>query len=52
LTDSQRDLVAMRNEQEMSLDEISVATGRPKGSIKVSLSIARKKMMEQWKKIQ
>lgn len=52
LTDSQRDLVAMRNEQEMSLDEIAVATGRPKGSIKVSLSIARKKMMEQWKKIQ
>ena len=52
LTDSQRDLVAMRNEQEMSLDEIAVATGRPKGSIKVTLSIARKKMMEQWKKIQ
>ena len=51
LTDSQRDLVALRNEQGMSLDEIAVATGRPKGSIKVALSVARKKMMEQWKKI-
>ena len=51
LTDSQRDLVALRNEQGMSLDEIAAATGRPKGSIKVALSVARKKMMEQWKKI-
>jgi RNA polymerase sigma-70 factor (ECF subfamily) len=51
LTDSQRKLVALRNEQGMSLDEIAAATGRPKGSIKVVLSTARKKMMEQWKKM-
>ena len=51
LTDSQRKLVALRNEQGMSLDEIAAVTGRPKGSIKVALSTARKKMMEQWKKM-
>ena len=51
LTDSQRNLVALRNEHGLSLDEIAAATGRPKGSIKVALSTARKKMMEQWKKM-
>lgn len=51
LTDSQRKLVALRNEQGMSLDEIAAATDRPKGSIKAALSTARKKMMEQWKKM-
>ena len=51
LTDSQRKLVALRNEQGMSLDEIAAVTGRPKGSIKAALSTARKKMMEQWKKM-
>ena len=35
----------------LSLDEIAAATGRPKGSVKVALSTARKKMMEQWKKM-
>ena len=51
LTDRERKLVALRNEQGMSLDEIAEATGRPKGSIKVVLSTARKKMMERWKKM-
>ena len=51
LTDSQRKLVVLRNDQGMSLDEIAAATGRPKGSIKVALSAARKIMMEQWKKM-
>ena len=51
LTDRERKLVALRNEQYMSLDEIAAVTGRPKGSIKVALSTARKKMMEQWKKM-
>jgi len=51
LTDRERKLVALRNEQGMSLDEIAAATGRPKGSIKVALSTARKKMMEQWKQM-
>jgi len=51
LTDSQRNLLNLRNEQGLSLDEIAAATGRPKGSIKVALSTARKKMMEQWQKM-
>lgn len=51
LTDRERKLVALRNELDMSLDEIAAVTGRPKGSIKVALSTARKKMMEQWKKM-
>ena len=51
LTDSQRELLNLRNDQGLSLDEIAVATGRPKGSVKVALSTARKKMMEQWKKM-
>lgn len=36
--------VKMRNEEDMSLDEIAKASGKPKSSIKVALSIARKKM--------
>ena len=51
LTDSQRNLLHLRNEQGLSLDEIAAATGRPKGSVKVALSTARKKMMEQWQKM-
>ena len=51
LTDSQRKLLTLRNEHGLSLDEIAEATGRPKGSVKVALSTARKKMMEQWKKM-
>ena len=51
LTDSQRKLLTLRNEHGLSLDEIAAATSRPKGSVKVALSTARKKMMEQWKKM-
>ncbi len=51
LTDSQRKLLSLRNESGLSLDEIAAATGRPKSSVKVSLSTARKKMMEQLKKL-
>ena len=51
LTDSQRHLLALRNEQGLSLDEIAAATGRPKSSIKVALSTARKRMLEQMKKL-
>ncbi|MBR2747356.1 MAG: sigma-70 family RNA polymerase sigma factor [Bacteroidales bacterium] len=51
LTDSQRNLLHLRNEQGLSLDEIAAATGRPKGSVKVALSTARKKMLEQWQKM-
>lgn len=51
LTDSQRKLLALRNEEGLSLDEIAAATGRPKSSIKVALSTARKHMLEQFKKM-
>jgi RNA polymerase sigma-70 factor (ECF subfamily) len=51
LTDSQRQLLALRNEQGLSLDEIAAATGRPKSSVKVALSTARRRMKEQWKKM-
>ena len=51
LSDSQRELLALRNECGLSLDEIAATTGRPKSSVKVSLSLARRKMMEQWKKM-
>ena len=51
LTDSQRKLLVLRNEEGLSLDEIAAVTGRPKSSIKVALSTARKKMMEQFKKL-
>lgn len=51
LTESQRKLLALRHENGLSLDEIAAVTGRPKGSIKVSLSTARKSMMERWKKM-
>ena len=49
LSDSQRELLQLRNEQGLSLDQIAAVTGRPKSSVKVSLSTARKKMMDKWK---
>ena len=49
LTDSQRRYLTMKNEQGMSLDEIAAETGRPKPSIKATLSQARK-MMNEWLK--
>ena len=51
LSDSQRKLLTLRNDCGLSLDEIAETTGRPKSSVKVSLSAARKKMMDQWKKM-
>jgi RNA polymerase sigma-70 factor (ECF subfamily) len=51
LTESQRKLLALRNEDGLTLDEIAAVTGRPKTSIKVALSAARKKMMERYKKM-
>lgn len=51
LTASQRQLLSLRNEEGLSLDEIATTTGRPKGSIKVALSTARKKMMEKLNKM-
>ena len=51
LSQSQRKLLELRNDGGMSLDQIAAATGRPKSSIKVALSTARRKMMEKLKKI-
>ena len=51
LTDSQRQLLALRNDEGLSLDEIAAATGRPKSSVKVALSTARKSMLERLKKM-
>lgn len=51
LTDSQRSLLSMRNDEGLSPDQIAAATGRPKTSIKVTLSVTRKKMTELLKKI-
>ena len=51
LTDSQRKLLVLRNDDGLSLDEIAAATGRPKSSIKVALSTARKHMLERFKKL-
>ena len=51
LTEGQRQALSLRRDSGLSLDEIAAATGRPKASVKVSLSTARKKMMEQLKRI-
>ena len=49
LSESQKKLLGLRNEEGLSLDEIAALTGRPKSSIKVTISTARKKMMERLK---
>ena len=51
LSDSQRRLLDLRNRDGLSLDEISEVTGRPKSSIKVALSTARRSMLDKLKKI-
>ena len=52
LSQTQRELLALRNDYGLSLDEIAATTGRPKNSIKVSISTARRQMLEQLKHIQ
>lgn len=51
LSETQKRYLSMRSEQMMSLDEIAVATGHPKSSIKATISQARKRMYEHLKKI-
>lgn len=46
LTDTQRKYLRLRNEEGLSLDEIAQMTGAPKSSIKTSISVARKQMLE------
>ena len=40
-----RKILYLRNIKGMSLDEIACVTGRPKGSVKTSMSIARKQII-------
>lgn len=51
LSDTQRQYLELRNEQGLSLDEIAAETGRPKASVKATISQARKRMAEMLKKI-
>ena len=51
LTPTERELVQMRNSQGLSLDEIAEVTGKPKNSIKVTLSKARRKLLARMKEL-
>ena len=51
LSKSQVEYFTLRNEDGLSLDQIAEKTGKPKSCIKVIMSIARKKMREQLKKL-
>ena len=51
LSETQRRLLTLRNDYGLSLDEIALVTGKPKGSVKVTLSQARKQLLEEIKKI-
>lgn len=45
LTNTQREYLHLRNEEGMSLDEMANLTGKPKTSIKSTISSARKQML-------
>lgn len=51
LSQTQQTFLTMRGDYGLSLDEIAAVTGRPKASIKVSISTARRQMLEQLKKM-
>ena len=51
LSDTQRKFMTMKNDEGLTLDEISEKTGRPKTSIKVAISNARKILRERMKKL-
>lgn len=51
LSDTERLYLTLRNECQMSLDEIASATGHPKSSVKATISQARRKMNEEYKKM-
>jgi RNA polymerase sigma-70 factor (ECF subfamily) len=50
LTETERLCLNLRNTEGLSLDEIAAATGKPKDSVKTTISSARRKMLEQLKK--
>ncbi len=47
LTDTQRTCLDLRNVDGMSLDEIAALTGKPKDSVKSTISAARRRMLEE-----
>ncbi|MGM9753098.1 MAG: RNA polymerase sigma factor [Candidatus Cryptobacteroides sp.] len=51
LNETQKRYLQMRDEEAMTLDEIALATGHPKVSIKATISQARKTMYELLKKM-
>lgn len=51
LNKSEAELMTMKAEQGLTLEEIAKETGRPKQSIKVTISNARRKLREQMKKL-
>lgn len=50
LSQSQRECMQLKSQFGLSLDEIAEMTGRPKASVKTTISQARKTMLEQLKK--
>lgn len=46
LTEMQRQCLHMKNDENLSLDEIALITGKPKSSVKTTISAARRKMLE------
>ena len=50
LTTTQRKYLELRNDLGLSLDEIAETTGKPKSSIKTSISTARRQLLELYKK--
>lgn len=51
LNKSEAELMTMKAEQGLTLEEIAKETGRPKQSIKVTISNAQRKLREQMKKL-
>ena len=50
LTDTQRTCLDLRNVEGLSLDEIAALTGKPKDSVKSTISAARRRMLEELKR--
>ena len=51
LSETQRKYLTMKNDEGLTLDEISEKTGKPKTSIKAAISNARKILRERMKKL-
>lgn len=50
LSDTQKEYLRLRNEEQLSLDEMAALTGKPKTSIKSTISAARRLMLDVLKK--